>query len=262
MANILMDSLRNQSSSQDSVIKKSKQRWNQILPSKAQLMRRERKMSLKILDLLVTKTQPNHISNMLRPLLLLKSKAKTSVPSSILVKLPSILLEQRRSQSILPLSLRACAVRAKTLDLVLFANWEKAVVILFNYAKLSLRLSSLTLTASTQPLYWEALTKKSAYSKSWKQKTTKEKRSTLNSSDLTLKIQPTKSQPKSLIRRSLKERRSSRTSWMTTSWNCWMLNKRMASNSRLLSWIIFVVLSNSLIVCSIRRTLFFFQVTR
>lgn len=122
MANILMDSLRNQSSSQDSVIKKSKQRWNQILPSKAQLMRRERKKSLKILDLLVTKTQPNHISNMLRPLLLLKSKAKTSVPSSIQVKLPSILLEQRRFQSILPLSLRACAVRAKTLDSVLFAN--------------------------------------------------------------------------------------------------------------------------------------------
>lgn len=122
MANTLMDSLRNQSSSQDSVIKKSKQRWNQILPSKAQLMKRERKKSLKILDLSVTKTQLNHISNMLRPLPLLKSKAKTSVPSSILVKLPSILLEQRRSQSILPLSLRACAVRAKTLDLVLFAN--------------------------------------------------------------------------------------------------------------------------------------------
>jgi hypothetical protein len=118
-------------------------------PSKAQSMRREKKRSLKIWALSAIKTQHSHISNMLRPLPLLKSRAKTSVQSSIQVKLRSIWWELRRSLSILPLSWRGCAVRAKTSDLAQSVNLEKAAVILFSFVRLFLRLSLLILTAST-----------------------------------------------------------------------------------------------------------------
>jgi hypothetical protein len=120
-----------------------------MLPSKAQLTRRERKKNLKISVLSVTKTQHSHISNMLRPSPLLKSRAKTSVQSFIQVKLRSIWWELRRYLSILPLSWRGCVVRARTSDLAQSVSLEKAAVILFNFVRLFLRLSLLILTAST-----------------------------------------------------------------------------------------------------------------
>jgi hypothetical protein len=90
MDNTSMVLSRSLNSYQGLVIKRNKQKLSPMLLSKVLLMKKERKKSLRILDLLVTKIQLSPTSSMQRPSHLLKSKAKKYVPNYTLEKLPSI----------------------------------------------------------------------------------------------------------------------------------------------------------------------------